>query len=160
VKDAIWSESPGIAIPQPRLLEESFGALIAERRFSMILLSLFGILGVTIASVGIYGVMTHVVTLRTHEFGIRMALGARRSVILSAVLMRALRQVAAGLAIGLAVALLLATPIAAFVFEVSPHDPRVYAVATAVLTLTAVAAALIPARRAARVDPLIAMRME
>jgi predicted permease len=86
VKAAIWSEFPNVAIPAPRTLEQGLGRLIAERRFSMFLLSLFGVLGVTIAAVGIYGVMTYVVTRRTREIGIRMALGAGSSTILWSVL--------------------------------------------------------------------------
>jgi predicted permease len=160
VKAAIWSAFPDVAIPAPRTLEEGFGVFIAQRRFSMLLLSLFGLLGVTIAGVGIYGVMTYVVTQRTREIGIRMALGARSSAILWSVLRRASAQVAVGLLAGLGLAWLLATSVEKFLFRVEPHDLRLYAAVCIVLAATAIAAALLPARRAARVDPLVALRLE
>jgi putative ABC transport system permease protein len=160
VKAAIWSEFPDIAIPAARTLEQGFGRLIAERRFSMLLLSLFGVLGVMIAGVGIYGVMTYVVTQRTREIGIRMALGALSSTILWSVLRRASTQVAAGVLVGLGTAWLLATSVEKFLFRVEPHDLRLYAAVCTVLAATALTAAFVPARRAARVDPVIALRLE
>jgi putative ABC transport system permease protein len=160
IKAAIWSEFPDIAIPVPRTLEQDFGQLIGERRFSMLLLSLFGFLGVTIAGVGIFGVMTYVVTQRTREIGIRMALGALSSTILWSVLRRASTQVALGLFLGVGLAWLLATSVERFLFGVEPHDLRIYATVCGVLVATALVAAIFPARRAARVDPLIALRLE
>jgi predicted permease len=160
VNAAIWSEFPGVAIPVPRTLEQGLGRLIAERRFSMLLLTLFGVLGLTIASTGIYGVMTYVVTQRTREIGIRMALGALPSTMLWSVLRRASGQVAVGLLVGLAAAWFLATSVDKFLFTVEPHDFRLYAVVCGVLTCAALGAAFFPARRAARVDPLIALRLE
>jgi putative ABC transport system permease protein len=160
VKAIIWSEFPNVAIPAPQTLEESLGRLVAERRFSMLLLSLFGVLSVTIAAVGIYGVMTYAVTRRTREIGIRMALGARPSTILSSVLRRASSQVAVGLPVGLVLAWLFATSVEKFLFRVEPHDLRLYAAVCALLISTALAAAFFPARLAARVDPLVALRLE
>jgi putative ABC transport system permease protein len=160
VKAAIWSEFPEIAIPSPLTLEQKFGRFVAERRFSMLLLGVFGFLGVTIAAVGIYGVMTYVVTQRTREIGIRMALGALSSSILWSVLRRASAQVAVGLLAGLGMAWVLATSVQGFLFRVEPHDLRLYAVVCSLLALTALAAAMFPALRAARVDPVIALRLE
>jgi putative ABC transport system permease protein len=160
VKAAIWSEFPGVAIPAPRTLEQSLGRLIAGRRFSMLLLTLFGVLGLTIASTGIYGVMTYVVTQRTREIGIRMALGALSSTMLWSVLRRASAHVAAGLFVGLGAAWFLTTSVDKFLFRVEPHDFRLYAVVGGVLAFAALGAAFFPARRAARVDPLIALRLE
>jgi ABC-type antimicrobial peptide transport system permease subunit len=160
VKAAIWAEFPDAAIPAPRMLEEHFGRYIATRRFSMLLLTLFGVLGVTIAAVGVYGVMAYVVTQRTREIGIRLALGAGPSRILWSVLGRASSQVAAGLFLGLGLAWLLEASVERFLFQVQPHDLRLYAAVSFALISAALMAAFFPGRRAARVDPIVALRME
>lgn len=161
VRQAIWSEFG--AVPT-RIDEQSlsyfFDALVAQRRFNMLLLALFGVLGLSIAGVGIYGVMAYVVSQRTQEIGIRMALGARPSTILMSVLGSALLTMMAGLAIGLICAWALAGLVSGFLFEVQPHDPAVYAAVLAVLLMAGLTAAFVPARRAAGVDPVIALRME
>jgi ABC-type antimicrobial peptide transport system permease subunit len=126
----------------------------------MLLLVLFGVLGLIIASVGIYGVMAYVVSQRTQEIGIRMALGALPSTILMSVLGGALLYMIIGLAIGLVSAWGLAELVRGFLFEIQPHDPTIYAGVLTVLAMTGLAAAFFPARRAAGVDPLIALRME
>ncbi len=162
VRQAIWSEFPD-AVPT-RIDEQALGtyfdALVAQRRFNMLLLGLFGVLGLMIATVGIYGVMAYVVSQRTQEIGIRMALGAVPSTILMSVLGGALLYMIAGLAIGLLGAWGLAELVREFLFEIQPHDPMVYAGVLALLGMTGLAAAFFPARRAAAVDPLIALRME
>jgi putative ABC transport system permease protein len=160
VKAAIWSEFPNLAIPPPRTLEQAFGNYIAQRRFTMLVLSVFGLLGLTIAGVGIYGVTAYVVAERTREIGIRMALGALSSTILCSVLGRALALIALGLVAGLGITWLLATSVGRFLFSVEPHDLRIYAAVCGVLVSSAFLAALFPARRAARVDPLVALRLE
>ena len=160
VKSAIWSEFPGLALPDIRTLSQYFNSLIAQRRFNMLLLSLFGVLGIVIACVGIYGVMAYVVTQRTQEIGIRMALGALPAAILWSVLGRAGMYLAGGLAIGLMGAWLLGGLVSGFLFQIPPHDLRVYAGVSATLVAAGVAAAWFPARRASRVDPLVALRLE
>ncbi len=162
VRQAIWSEFPD-ALPtriDEQALSYYFDSLVAQRRFNMMLLALFGVLGLSIASVGIYGVMAYVVSQRTQEIGIRMALGALPSTILRSVLGSALLTMMVGIAIGLIGAWSLAGLVSGFLFEVQPHDPRVYAGALLLLATTGLAAAFGPARRAASVDPLIALRME
>jgi putative ABC transport system permease protein len=162
VRQAIWSEFPD-ALPtriDEHALNYYFDALVAQRRFNMLLLALFGVLGLSIASVGIYGVMGYVVSQRTQEIGIRMALGAQPSTILRSVLGSALLTMMVGIAIGLIGAWGLSGLVRGFLFEVQPHDPRVYAGALLVLATTGLAAAFGPARRASSVDPLIALRME
>lgn len=162
VRQAIWSEFPD-ALPT-RLDEHTltyyFDALVAQRRFNMLLLALFGILGLSIASVGIYGVMGYIVSQRTQEIGIRMALGAQPSTILRSVLGSALLTMLLGIGIGLIGAWGLSGLVRGFLFEVQPHDPRVYAGALLVLATTGLAAAFGPAHRASSVDPLVALRME
>jgi ABC-type lipoprotein release transport system permease subunit len=163
VRQAIWTEFPDAMVPThivEQALERYLDGLVAQRRFNMLLLSLFGLLGLLIASVGIYGVMAYVVAQRTQEIGIRMALGAVPSRILTSVLGRALLYLTIGLGVGLISSWGLAGLVSGFLFEVHPHDPTVYAGALAVLTLMALLAAFLPARRAASVDPLIALRME
>jgi predicted permease len=161
VRQAIWSEFPD-SLPT-RIDEHSlsyyFDALVAERRFNMMLLALFGVLGLSIASVGIYGVMAYVVSQQTQEIGIRMALGAQSSTILRSVLGSALINMMMGIAIGLIGAWGLSGLVRGFLFEVQPHDPGVYAGALLVLATTGLVAAFGPARRASSVDPLMALRM-
>ncbi|MEP6915745.1 MAG: FtsX-like permease family protein [Acidobacteriota bacterium] len=162
VRQAIWSEVPD-ALPasvDEHPLATYVDALVARRRFNMLLLTLFGALGLVIASVGIYGVMAYVVSQRTQEIGIRMALGALPSTILMSVLGGALLHMTAGVAIGMAGAWALAGLVSGFLFEIQPHDPKVYGAVLAVLAVAGLTAALVPARRAARVDPLIALRMD
>jgi putative ABC transport system permease protein len=162
VRQAIWSEFPD-ALPtriDEHTLTYYFDALVAQRRFNMLLLALFGVLGLSIASVGIYGVMGYIVSQRTQEIGIRMALGAQPSTILRSVLGSALLTMLLGIAIGLIGAWGLSGLVRGFLFEVQPHDPRVYAGALLVLAATGLAAAFGPAHRASSVDPLTALRME
>jgi putative ABC transport system permease protein len=160
MKSAIWAEFPGLALPEIRTLSQYLNKLIAQRRFNMLLLGLFGLLGIVIACVGIYGVMAYVVTQRTHEIGIRMALGALPASILWSVLGRAIVYLAGGLAIGLVGARLLGALVSGFLFQIPPNDLRVYAGVIATLVAAGLAAAWLPARRAARVDPLVALRLE
>ena len=162
VRQAIWSEFPD-AVPthiDEHPLGYYFNSLVAQRRFNMLLLALFGVLGLSIASVGIYGVMGYVVSQRTKEIGIRMALGARPSTILRSVLGSAFLTVIAGTGIGLVGAWALSDLAGGFLFEVRPHDATVYSAAVLVLVMAGLAAAFGPARRASSVDPLIALRMD
>jgi ABC-type antimicrobial peptide transport system permease subunit len=132
--------------------------LIAQRRFNMALLALFGVLGLVIAAVGIYGVMAYVVAQRTSEIGVRMALGATRANVVGMVLRRAALLIAAGLAIGSLVAWRLSESVKSFLFEIEPNDVGIFALALAVLAVSGLLASAIPARRAASVDPLVALR--
>ena len=159
-KAAIRQVRPEQTFAESRTLEMYFNGLAAQRKFNMLLLGLFGLLGIVIAGVGIYGVMAYIVAQRTPEIGIRMALGAVPAQILGDVLTRATSYVAVGLALGLAGAWGLARLIEKFLFEVQPHDRVVYVSVAAVLLAAGVVAALIPACRAARVDPIIALRAE
>lgn len=159
VRAAIWRVYPEhrfAAIPQT--FEGHLDALVEERRFNMTLLSLFGVLGLVIAAVGIYGVMAYVVSQRTVEFGVRMALGATKGRLVRMVVGQASALVAVGVVSGAAAAWWLSRLTASFLFELDPRDTRVFAGSLAVLALTAMAASVVPARRAAKVDPLVAMK--
>jgi predicted permease len=161
VKAAIWRVNPNQRITAETItLEGYMDRLIAERRFLMALLALFGLLGLVIAAAGVYGVMAYVVAQRTNEIGVRMALGATPANILQMVLRRAMALTVAGLMLGAAAAWYLSASVRTFLFEIEPNDPRIFALAVLTLALVGLAASVVPARRAARVDPVIALRQE
>ena len=161
VKSAIWSVNPEQRLTSEVVtLEGYMDRLIAQRRFNMALLAAFGCLGLLIAAVGIYGVMAYIVAQRTSEIGVRMALGATRGNVVGMVLKRATILVVVGLVVGSAAAWLVSRNIETFLFQTEPTDPRIFFAAVIVLAGAGLAAAAIPARRAASVDPLIALRHE
>jgi putative ABC transport system permease protein len=141
-------------------LEFYLRSTLAERTFTLALLAMFGVLALALASVGIYGVISYAVSLRTREFGIRMALGARKRDVLGMILRQSLTLTATGLIVGFAASLALTRLLASLLFEVSPTDLATSAAVTALLAAVAVAASYIPARRATTVDPTVALRQE
>ena len=132
----------------------------SRERLLLGLSSGFSLLALLLASVGIYGTLAYSVSRRTRELGVRLAFGAQRGALLRMVLGEALKLAGFGLAVGLPVALLSSSSLAAFLFDVTPLDPAAFAGAAAVLTASALAAAYVPARRAAAVDPIVALRAE
>jgi putative ABC transport system permease protein len=126
----------------------------------MLVLSVFGLLGLIIAGVGIYGVTSYVVTERTREIGIRMALGASTGAVLKMAVGYGLKLVLAGVVIGLIAAFALTRLMSTLLFGVTPTDPTTFAVISVLLVLVAAVASYIPARRATKVDPLVALRYE
>jgi putative ABC transport system permease protein len=161
VKAAIWSVNPEQRLTQEIVtLEGYMDRLIAQRRFNMALLVLFGVLGLVITAVGIYGVMAYVVERRTGEIGVRMALGATPSGVLSMVLRNAALLMAIGTVVGTVTAWQLSASVRAFLFEIEPQDPRIFALALLLLSAAGLVASAFPARRAARVDPMVALRQE
>jgi predicted permease len=161
---AIGAEFPAGVMPplhmKVQTIEQYLADLVAHRRLNMLLLGVFGILGISIASIGIYGVMAYIVAQRTHEIGIRMALGALPAAILWAVVARTVRCIGLGIGVGLVGAWMLSETVSGFLFDIRPHDPAVYLMVGTLLVTIGLTAALIPARRAARVDPLVALRFE
>jgi ABC-type antimicrobial peptide transport system permease subunit len=141
-------------------MEELVAAQVAQRRLNMLLLGLFGLLGLVISAVGIYGVMAYIVSQRTREIGVRMALGATRSNVVGMVLVNACAMVATGLVIGGICAWYLSAAAKTFLFRTEANDPRAFAAALLSLSLAALIASAIPARRAASVDPMVALRAE
>ncbi len=143
-----------------RTLNDVVSASVATRRFQTTLVVLFATLALTLAAIGVYGVTSYAVTRQTREIGVRIALGAERSRVLVGVLIRGLRPVTFGLAIGLVGATLATRTIRSFLFGIAPIDPMAFAVASGVLLLAAALACYLPARRAAGVDPVAALRSE
>ena len=141
-------------------LEASLADAVAAPRFRTLLLGIFAALAVSLASAGVYGVMAYTVGQRSSEIGLRMALGASSGDVLKLVLRQGLALAAAGVALGLAGAAAATRLLTTMLFEVKPTDPLSYVAAAALLALVALAASYIPARRAARVDPLVALRQE
>jgi len=141
-------------------MESILSDSLAQRRFAMILLGVFAALAVFLACVGIYGVMAYLVSQRTQEVGIRMALGARRSDVLAMVLRNGARLVLAGAGAGVVGAIALTRLMRNLLFDVSPTDPLVLACVGGLLILVALAACILPARRAASIEPMEALRSE
>src|SRR5262245_27797990 len=149
---------PNEPISQVVTMNEHLSDSIAQRRFQMILLGVFAAVALVIATVGIYGVISYAVSQRTHEIGIRMALGAQANDVLRMVVWRGMSLTLVGMAIGLAVALALTRVIKSLLFNVSPNDPATFVCIALLLVSVALIASYIPARRATKVDPLQALR--
>jgi putative ABC transport system permease protein len=160
VKAAVFAVLPDVPLRNVRTMEELIARRIAQRKLTMLLLGLFGLLGLVIAAVGLYGVMAYVVSQRTREIGVRMALGATRSNVVAMVLLNASALVSAGLVLGGVGAWYLSAAAKAFLFRLEPTDPRAFAAAIVALFAAALVASAIPARRAAAVDPMAALRTE
>ncbi len=160
VRATLRALDPEVPAAQVRDMSTVLSMSVADRRLNMLLVGVFGGLALLLAATGLYGVMAYTVSQRTREVGVRIALGATRGSVLSLVVGRALGMVLAGLAIGVGLSLLVTGSLARLLFDVGPRDLTTYVVAPAVLLLTAVAASYLPARRAARVDPVIALRSE
>jgi putative ABC transport system permease protein len=161
VRQAVHAVDPDVPVYQTRTLESIVADRVGGRRLTAILISVFGGLALLLAAVGIYGVMSYAVAQRTHEMGIRMALGAQQGDIFKLVVGRGLLLAALGMFIGLSVAFFgFSRLITAVLFQVKATDPPTYASSALLLLLVALLACWIPARRATRVDPVVALRYE
>ncbi len=160
LKGQVWSIDPRVPVTDLATLSQAMSETMSRPRFNLLLLSSFALVGLLLAAIGIYGVISYSVGQRTQEIGLRMALGAVPRDIRRAVVGEALLLAAIGLAAGVAGALAITRVMQSMLFEVSATDPASFAVTIVVLGATALAAAWIPARRAMRVDPMIALRAE
>jgi putative ABC transport system permease protein len=141
-------------------MDQVIARSLASRRFSMILLGVFAMLALLLASIGIYGVISYLVGERTHEIGVRMALGARPRDILQLILGRGGKLAVTGVAAGLACAFVLTRLMASMLYGIRATDPLTFAAVAIALTMIALAACYVPARRATKVDPMVALRYE
>ncbi|HKE60589.1 MAG TPA: FtsX-like permease family protein, partial [Pyrinomonadaceae bacterium] len=164
VASVVRSELAAIDPDQPlsslMTMEQRISDSVAPRRFNMFLLGLFAALALLLAAVGIYGIMAFSVTQRTHEIGVRMALGASRRDVLGLILRNGFKLALLGIGLGLIGAFAATRLLSALLFEVSPTDPATFVIDAVVLAVVALLACYIPARRATRVDPLVALRYE
>jgi ABC-type antimicrobial peptide transport system permease subunit len=151
---------PGVPVYGIRAMDEVVGKNLAARRFALELLGVFAAVAFLIAAIGIYGVMAYTFSRRTGEIGLRVALGAQRSDILKIVLGEGAVMIVCGVMAGLIGAVMLTQFLQTLLFDVTPTDPITFGVITALLSLVAMLACLIPAQRASRVDPLVALRHE
>jgi putative ABC transport system permease protein len=143
-----------------RTMDQIIDEAAAPRRMTLVLLVIFAVVAVALASLGIYGVMSYTVGQRTHEIGIRMAMGAEKRAVMRLVVGHGMLWAVAGVAIGLLLSLAATRVVASLLYGVSRTDPATLAGAAAVLLLVALAACYVPARRAARVDPVISLRYQ
>jgi putative ABC transport system permease protein len=160
IKAAVHDVDPEQAVSRLRPISELVTDAVARYRFSMLLLTVFGCLALCLAAVGVYGVMAYSVSQRTRELGIRLALGARAASVRHLVLRRGLGMAAVGIGLGLGGALALTRLLASQLFGVSPTDPVIIAVAAVTLAAVSTVACLVPAVRATKVDPIVALRSE
>jgi putative ABC transport system permease protein len=160
MRSAAWSLDREAPVNEVRTMEQVLSQSTAPRRFNIALVGFFATAALLLAGVGLYGVMSYSVSLRTHEIGVRMTLGAHRGHVMGGVLRSGLKLVLIGVVLGLAGALAMSRLLTSFLFEVRPSDPVTLAAVALVLAVVALLASMAPALRAIRVDPVIALRSE
>jgi putative ABC transport system permease protein len=160
VQNAVWSVSKDVPLADIRTMQDVIANSVLRRKFTMLLLAIFAGLAMLLAAIGLYGVMSYSVSQRTHEIGIRMALGAQKTDVLKLVVRQGMWLVALGLLLGVLASVAATRLMAGLLFGVSATDPLTFSVVAALLASVALAANLVPARRATKVDPMVALRHE
>ena len=160
VRKAVWEVDKDQPVSSVRTMNQVVADTVSRERFQTVLLTIFAVLALSLACIGLYGLISYAVADRTHEIGLRIALGARRWNVLSLVINQGLTLTLIGIVIGLSAAFALTRALEAMLFEVSPTDPLTFLGVPLVLVAVALVACYVPARRATRVDPLVALRYE
>jgi ABC-type antimicrobial peptide transport system permease subunit len=160
LQQAVWAVNPNLPLDAVQTLDDIQAGSMAQISFAMVMLAIAASVALLLGVVGIYAVIAYVVAQRTREIGIRMALGARSLDVRALFLRQALWLTVSGIAIGIGASLVVTRALSALLFGVSRMDPLTYAAVSVILTAVALLATHIPARRAARVDPIIALRAE
>jgi putative ABC transport system permease protein len=146
--------------PRFRTFSEVYSASLGSRRFNVLLVGIFGVVALVLAMAGVFGVMAYSVSRRTREIGVRVAMGARSRDVLTMILSQGMRTIMIGVLIGVAGALALTRALSSLLFGITATDPLTFAAVIALLIATALLACYIPARRASKVDPMVALRYE
>jgi ABC-type antimicrobial peptide transport system permease subunit len=160
IRNQVARLDPALAVADVQSMDQVVTASVATPRFAFILVGIFGALAIVLAAIGTYGVIAYSVSQRTPEFGLRMALGARQFDVLGLVLLQAGKLILSGTVIGVLLALMLARALKSLIFDVSPADPLTFTAIGFAVVLVALLACYLPARKATRADPMIALRAE
>jgi ABC-type antimicrobial peptide transport system permease subunit len=160
VRQEVQAVDPTLPVFGTRTLNATVSEFLSQRRFSLEMVGAFALTALLLATLGIYGVISYLVSERTHEIGIRLALGARRSNILRIILRQGLRLAVAGAVVGLVCALIVSHLMTSLLYGVRPTDPLTFIGVALVFLAVALAACYLPARRAMNVDPMVALRCE
>jgi len=160
IRQAVHDVDPTQAVSDVGTLEQDVAKVLAPSRLRAVLVASVAVIALALAVIGLYGLLAYIVNQRTHEIGIRLALGATREAIFGSLFAQGARLVVVGLVLGLAAGIWLRRVVATFVFGITAGDPATYAVASATFLLIALAAIAIPALRAARIEPVMALRDE
>jgi putative ABC transport system permease protein len=160
LRSALAEIDPNQPLVKVRTMEENMATTVAQPRFRTWLIGILAMLALVLAAVGVYGVMSYTVTQRTSEIGVRVALGAQPKDVFRIIVGEGLRLALFGVGVGLVAALVLTRLLQSFLFGISAYDPVTFIAVSLLLTLVAAAASYFPARRATRVDPMIALRYE
>jgi putative ABC transport system permease protein len=160
VKSQIWSVDPNQAVASVATMEQLLASSVAPRRFNMMLIGVFAAVALVLAAIGIYGVISYTVSQRTHEIGIRVAMGARSSDVLRLVVGQGMSLALLGVGVGLIAAFGLTRLMSSLLFGVAATDPLTFIAIALILTGASLAACLVPALRATNVDPMVALRYE
>jgi predicted permease len=160
IRQAVWTLGNDVIIDRETTMGDRLDASIRTERTTTLLLSCLGAIALVLAIAGVYGVVAYSVVQRTREIGVRIALGAGRGHVIGSIIQTSMRPVALGIAIGAALAIVATRAVASLLFHVTPTDVRTFALTAAVVAATGLAAAWIPARRAARIDPVSTLRAE